>query len=253
MEIGHDGAVLGREQPQMTGCPIRSAVLRGDLQACPVLRGWTRGARLGHSRSGWGSRRLGLRGAARVLAYNFWQLGVDLGPGHPSGETEAGRAVPPSAPEPSLPLRTQSQGHGTTILKYSPAAVLGLPTRSKVAQKPRRFSSANRASKAVRSALQPARPQARGGAWAEPQPPSIPEAAPGTRPAERPVSLPIIMCSRQSPYASPCSDALSWSTGGQMAPGGRVRPAHSESLGANSARSCPLAAPPPGLSFLIQA
>lgn len=216
-------------------------------------------SRAGRGARGWGTPdpvgAVGVSGSAeqRVLAYNFWQLGVDLGPGHPSGETEAGRAVPPSASEPSLPLRTQSQGHGTTILKYSPAAVLGLPTRSKVAQKPRRFSPANRASKAERSALQPARPQARGGAWAEPQPPSTPEAAPGTRPDERPVSLPIIMCSRQSPYASPCSDALSWSTGGQMAPGGRVRPAHSESLGANSAWSCPLAAPPPELSFLIQA
>lgn len=170
-----------------------------------------------------------------------------MGPGHPSRETEAGRAVPPSAPEPSLPLRTQSQGHGTTILKYSPAAVLGLPTRSKVAQKPRRFAPASRASKAVRSALQPARPQAGGGAWAGPLPPSIPEAAPETGPAERPVSPPIIVCSRQSRHASPCCDALSRSTSGRMAPGGRVRPAHRESLGVNSAGSCPLAAPPPGL------
>lgn len=72
--------------------------IAGGFVGIPGLRIWARGERLGHPRLGSGIGSLELRGAARVLASNFWQLGVDLGLGHPSGETEAGSAVLPSAP-----------------------------------------------------------------------------------------------------------------------------------------------------------
>lgn len=82
------GAALGRGHP--LGAAVASAARsRGEICG-------DSGA--GREAHGWSSRRLGLLGPTKSPDLHLLATRVDLGPGQPSGETEAGRAAPPSAP-----------------------------------------------------------------------------------------------------------------------------------------------------------
>lgn len=171
-----------------------------------------------------GSRRLGLRGAPSFGLQLLATCGVNLGPGHPSGETEAGRAAPPSAPEPSLSLSAQGKCHGTTILKYSPAVVLGLSARRQVAQKPRRLQPpAEQAKRSARPCVQRGHGQGAETGRGLRRPPFL-KRLPGLGPLSGRGACQSLRALANHGTPRLVATSSFWSTGGQMAPGRRVQP-----------------------------